>query len=171
MQPVDWPAFIDRQPPPSYGLGMDKVATILATGLFASVGALIGLNVPAGTSSRNAAQAATNFHICHTGGGKNCVVDGDTAWINGVKVRIADIDTPETHPPRCTREAELGNRATRRLAELLSQGSFELVPIERDQDQYGRKLRVIVRGGRSIGDQLVEEGLARTWEGRRRPWC
>lgn len=99
------------------------------------------------------------------------MVDGDTAWIGGVKVRVADIDAPETHPPRCAREADLGERATRRLAELMNAGPFELAPTGRDEDRYGRKLRVLVRRGRSLGDQLVAEGLARTWDGRRRPWC
>jgi endonuclease YncB( thermonuclease family) len=28
-----------------------------------------------------------------------------------------------------------------------------------------------LRDGRSLGDQLVSEGLARTWSGRREPWC
>jgi hypothetical protein len=63
------------------------------------------------------------------------------------------------------------DRATRRLAELLNAGRFEVVAPERDEDRYGRKLRVLVRNGQSLGDQLVAEGLARTWEGRRRPWC
>ncbi|WP_184104041.1 thermonuclease family protein [Sphingomonas yabuuchiae] len=111
------------------------------------------------------------FTICHVGGGTNCVVDGDTAWIDGEKVRIADIDAPETHPPRCGSEAELGDRATRRLAELMNAGPFELRRSDRDVDFYGRRLRVLVRDGRSLGDQLVGEGLARPWEGRRRPWC
>ena len=53
-------------------------------------------------------RAATRFSLCHTGGGGNCVVDGDTFWCNGQKIRIADIDTPETHPARCAAEAELG---------------------------------------------------------------
>lgn len=99
------------------------------------------------------------------------MVDGDTAWIGGEKIRIADIDAPETHPPRCDNEAELGNRATRRLAELMNAGPFELKVIGRDRDRYGRKLRVLVRGGSSLGGLLVAEGLARAWEGRRRPWC
>jgi endonuclease YncB( thermonuclease family) len=30
---------------------------------------------------------------------------------------------------------------------------------------------VLVRDGRSLGDILVSEGLARTWSGRRQPWC
>lgn len=99
------------------------------------------------------------------------MVDGDTAWISGEKIRIADIDAPETHPPRCQSEADLGNRATERLAELMNIGPFELQTLDRDTDRYGRKLRVLSRDGRSLGDQLVAEGLARTWEGRRRPWC
>lgn len=111
------------------------------------------------------------FKICHSGGGTNCAVDGDTAWIAGEKIRIADIDAPETHPPRCASEAELGDRATRRLAELMSAGPFDQQVGDRNVDRYGRKLRILVRDGRSLGDQLVSEGLARRWEGRRKPWC
>lgn len=98
------------------------------------------------------------------------VVDGDTFVYGRDRIRIADIDTPETHPPRCAYEAELGARATERLRVLLSR-PFELRMIDRDEDRYGRKLRIVVQEGRSIGDRMVEEGLARTWEGRRRPWC
>lgn len=133
------------------------------------VALLVSPTVPVGALAQNV--PATRFSICYTGGGRNCVVDGDTAWIGGVKIRVADIDAPETHPPRCQREAVLGDRATKRLAALLSAGPFRIVRVERDRDKYGRPLRVFVRGGRSIGDQLVAEGLARTWEGRRRPWC
>jgi endonuclease YncB( thermonuclease family) len=98
------------------------------------------------------------------------VIDGDTFLYGGEKIRIADIDTPEVQG-RCAEESALAARATDRLAVLLAQGPFTLESIERDEDRYGRKLRIVTRGGRSIGDQLVEEGLARTWEGRRRPWC
>jgi micrococcal nuclease len=111
------------------------------------------------------------FRLCHTGGGYNCVVDGDTFHYHFTRIRMADIDTPETHPPRCAYEAELGRRATERLQELLNQGPFTLRTIDRDEDQYGRKLRVVMRGGDSLGLQLVNEGLARRWTGRRRPWC
>jgi endonuclease YncB( thermonuclease family) len=98
------------------------------------------------------------------------VIDGDTFRLGGEKIRIADIDTPET-AGRCPEESALAARATERLAVLLAQGPFELQPIGRDEDRYGRKLRIVTRGGRSIGDQLVAEGLARTWSGRREPWC
>ena len=112
------------------------------------------------------------FTLCHTGGGTNCVVDGDTLWLDGEKIRVADIDTPETHGPKCAAEGELGARATRRLHQLVNAGLFSVSLIgKRDTDRYGRKLRVLTRGGRSLGDQLVSEGLARTWTGRREPWC
>lgn len=102
----------------------------------------------------------------------NCVVDGDTFWRNGTKIRIADIDTPEVFSPKCQGEYELGMRATHRLRELLNEAPFELQPLrDRDMDSFGRKLRIVVRGGQSVGDQLVGEGLARTWTGRRQAWC
>ena len=63
-------------------------------------------------------------------------------------------------------------RATYRFHELLNEGSFSIEPIGgRDKDQYGRDLRILTRNGQSIGDVLVSEGLARTWTGRREPWC
>ncbi|ALJ11398.1 thermonuclease family protein [Sphingopyxis macrogoltabida] len=111
------------------------------------------------------------FGFCHSGGGRNCVVDGDTFRFEGEKYRIADIDTPETHPARCAEEAVLGEAATRRLRTLLNEGAFTLDEADRDTDVHGRKLRIVTRGGASIGDQLVDEGLARRWEGYRRPWC
>lgn len=98
------------------------------------------------------------------------IVDGDTFRYGGEKYRIADIDTPEVDG-RCAHESELAARATDRMEALLHQGPFELHGVDRDEDQYGRKLRVVTRGGRSLGDQLVAEGLARTWTGRREPWC
>lgn len=100
------------------------------------------------------------------------VIDGDTFDYGGMRVRIADIDTPELRG-RCDREIELARRATRRMAALLAAGPFELEPLPngRDTDRYGRQLRIVTRHGRSLGDELVREGLARTWSGRREPWC
>jgi endonuclease YncB( thermonuclease family) len=126
---------------------------------------------PAARATMAGSVGSPRFTICHTGGGENCVVDGDTVWIHGEKIRVADIDAPETHPPRCASEAQLGSRATQRLAELLNQGPFEQRMIDRDTDRYGRRLRIIVRRARSLGDQLVSEGLARKWVGSRLPWC
>lgn len=113
-----------------------------------------------------------SFGYCYEGGGANCVVDGDTFWMDGIKIRIADIDTPETHPPRCAQEGELGNRATERLRALLNAGPITLAPIERDEDRYGRKLRLVMRDGVSLADTLIAEGLARRYRGGPKAgWC
>lgn len=114
---------------------------------------------------------SAQFGFCHRGGGTNCVVDGDTFWFKGEKYRIADIDTPETHGPRCAAEGELGAQATRRLQALMNDGPFSLESGDRDTDRYGRSLRIVTREGESIGGMLVAEGLARSWDGRRHPWC
>jgi len=100
------------------------------------------------------------------------VIDGDTFDYAGARIRIADIDTPEVNG-RCARETNLAARATQRMSALLAAGPFDLHPLPsgRDEDRYGRKLRIVTRGGRSLGDVLVAEGLARTWTGRREPWC
>ena len=108
------------------------------------------------------------FARCHGADRVTCVVDGDTLWLDGAKIRLADINTPETGRPQCRAEAELGERATRRLMQLLNEGGFTMEPRgNRDTDRYGRLLRVAMRDGESLGDVLVREGLARPWAGRR----
>jgi len=138
-------------------------------------GAMLGLAYAGlgGTAVATSPQpaASRSFALCGFGARIDCVVDGDTFWLGGEKIRIADIDTPETHPPRCAEEAALGARATRRLQALLNAGPFAMQAADRDQDRYGRKLRIVVRDGRSLGDTLVAEGLARQYKGRRLAWC
>lgn len=141
----------------------------------AAIGELIA--APAHATPKSVPAVATgdreiaSFGFCHEGGGTNCVVDGDTIYYHGTKIRIADIDTPETHEPRCPEEAALGATATQRLHALINAGPFTLQPIDRDEDGYGRKLRILTRGGESLGSVLVDEGLARWYEGGRQPWC
>jgi endonuclease YncB( thermonuclease family) len=109
---------------------------------------------------------------CGNGKRITCVVDGDTIWLSGTKIRMADYNTPEMGEPACRREAELGRRATHRLIELLNTGTVT-VRLTGQTDKYGRSLALIERDGRSVGDILVAEGLARWWNGglSSRDWC
>lgn len=122
-----------------------------------------------------AAPIAEQYHVtfvrCDGPSRSTCVIDGDTFWLDGAKIRIADINTPEVSEPRCVAERELGERATARLIELLNSGGFGLQSGNRDTDSYGRKLRIVTRGGESLGALLVNEGLAERWSGSRRDWC
>lgn len=112
-----------------------------------------------------------SFGLCHTGGGTNCVVDGDTIWFQGQNIRIADIDAPETHDWHCPTEKALGDKATARLHELVNSGPITLQPIDRDQDVYGRKLRLVFVNGQSVGRTLVSEGVAHRYVRGKLPWC
>ena len=112
-----------------------------------------------------------HFSFCHTGGGYNCVVDGDTIWLQGQNIRIAEIDAPETHEYRCAYEKALGDRATQRLLGLVNSGTVTTSRIDRDEDRYGRKLRIVKVDGVSVGKTLVNDGLARWYRGGKRPWC
>jgi micrococcal nuclease len=153
--------------------GERRNSTLMLAGgglLACIVGGLIGINWPFGLSPAEARNTG-EFEVCGAVR-QTCVVDGDTIWREAVKIRIADIDTPEISSPRCDAEYRRGIQARDRLVMLLNEGNFSLEPVgNRDEDQYGRKLRVVVRNGRSLGDQLVAEGLARTWTGRREAWC
>lgn len=112
------------------------------------------------------------FPICASGARVDCIVDGDTFWMAGEKIRIADINTPEISEPACRRERELGEQARRRLHQLMNAGPVELRRAgSRSTDRYGRLLRTVHRNGRSLGDILVSEGLAHRWRGYRESWC
>jgi endonuclease YncB( thermonuclease family) len=121
--------------------------------------------------TRPASGVRAHFSLCFVGGGYNCVVDGDTIWLKGAKIRIADIDAPETHDPRCASEKARGDRATLRLQQLLNSGVVTLETIDRDRDRYGRLLRIVDVDGHSVGTALVSEGLARWYQGGRKPGC
>lgn len=88
--------------------------------------------------------------------------------IDRERIRIADIDTPELDG-QCVDERQRAVRARDRLVQLLRSG--DVVIRRTGKDRYGRTLAIITRDGRSVGDVLVSEGLARTWSGRRERWC
>ncbi len=150
-------------------------AATTATGALATAAGVVSAasTVAAAASALSGGKAVSaRFTICGHAKRIDCMVDGDTFWMAGTKIRIADIDTPETHPPRCAREARLGRAATLKMQALLNAGPFTLTPIKRDIDRYGRKLRIVERGGVSLGAVLVRQGLARKYGGgKRSPWC
>lgn len=111
--------------------------------------------------------AAALLSLCPEGPRDNCVVDGDTFWTNGEKVRIADIDAPEIHG-RCPYETKLAAQSRDRLLDLLRQ-PFALH--RQGKDRYGRTLANVTVNGSDVGMMLVREGLARVWDGARHPWC
>ena len=144
-----------------------RMARVLLLALGIVLSATIASARPAALPDRERA----HFETCGKGQRINCVVDGDTFWYAGEKIRVADINTPEVSQPQCPREAALGALASARLQALLNEGAFTLGSVDRDRDPYGRLLRTVTRDGTSVGAVLVREGLAEEWQGHRKSWC
>jgi endonuclease YncB( thermonuclease family) len=123
------------------------------------------------TSTAPPSGVRASFSYCKRGGGTNCVVDGDTFYLNGAKVRIAGIDAPETHDYGCQSELELGNQATEMLHSFLNSGAVTMTGIDRDRDVYGRLLRNVSVNGEDVGEAMISAGVARAYAGGRRSWC
>jgi endonuclease YncB( thermonuclease family) len=104
------------------------------------------------------------------------IIDGDTIDVSGERIRILNIDAPESFRSRCEAELKLALRTKERLAELLRSGPVE---IDREgRDRYRRTLATLsVREG-NVGRILVRERLALPWQGGRgakerrlKTWC
>lgn len=117
------------------------------------------------------AQTGGRFALCGAGSGTNCVVDGNTFWQDGIRIQLADIDVPGVEVARCPSEKQKAVAAKLRLQAILNDGTFVLSGSNRRDDLNGGKLRIAMRAGRSIGDQMVSEGLARRWTGQSSSWC
>ncbi len=112
------------------------------------------------------------FFYCGRSGLNNCIAESGVFWHDKTAVRLADVRVPSAESAKCDAERQRGFRAKVRLRELLDAGPFDLVLSDSgDREQAGAKLRVAMRGGKSIGDQLVREGLAQPKGGAFTSWC
>lgn len=102
----------------------------------------------------------------------SCVVDGDTIWHRGVKMRLLDIDAPETSGAQCDREREIGKQATRKLQQLMARGYQVEDGGKKDRTSDRRSLvRLRLPDGRDAGKVLIREGLAQPWPNVGNRWC
>lgn len=100
-----------------------------------------------------------------------CVVDGDTIWQAGVKMRLLDIDAPEMHGA-CPAESAKARAATDRLVVLMSRGYSIADSGNKDRTSDHRSLvRILLKDGRDAGAVLISEGLAQPWPNVGNIWC
>lgn len=114
-------------------------------------------------------------------GARIVIIDGDTVAIGAERIRILNIDAPESFRSRCMAELVAGLDAKERLAELLRPGPVSIDRCEasgRCKDAYGRTLARLSVAGRDVGEVLVAEGRALPWkpgkaarEARLAHWC
>jgi endonuclease YncB( thermonuclease family) len=120
---------------------------------------------------RGAPEAVTaSFGLCgKSQSGDNCVLDGGAFRYRRLRMDVAGIDAPRRLDADCAQEAELGERAARKLQALLNEGPFEilLIPTKKMTVQ----LNALRRDGRYFADELIDAGLARRRILFRRTWC
>ena len=111
------------------------------------------------------------FGDCPNGGGRNCVVSGDTFDLGGAKIRIAGVEAPQLLAARCAAEEQLGKVAAYRLRDLLNSGPVTLASVGGLEHRTGPALKVVRVNGRDIGATMVAERLGVPYASGRRPWC
>lgn len=110
-----------------------------------------------------------HFPICKGSHRVTCVVDGDTVWLRGEKIRLEGIDAPEISEPKCASEFQRGMKARDTLQKILNGTTWTLT--RSGADVYGRTLGTFHIGHTTAGRKLVGRGLARGWTGHRMSWC
>lgn len=106
--------------------------------------------------------------LCGNGKRVNCIVDGDTIWVNGEKIRLQGFNAPEMNGS-CEQERRLAVKARDELRRAINGRSLA---IERNgQDRYGRTLATVRVDGRDVADELIDRGLAHRWRGYKESWC
>ena len=149
------------------------VNAVIGVALIAVGCASLIVGVSAVTSSDGPAAAAaasgTRFTHCSSNFGPNCVLDGDTFYINREKIEVAGIDAPEIRGARCTAEARRGIQSAIALHELLNRGKVTLMGTERASDgSVGQKVEA---DGRDVGPAMIAAGAAREYRSEGNNWC
>ncbi|MGH0276956.1 thermonuclease family protein [Sinorhizobium meliloti] len=86
------------------------------------------------------------------------IIDGDTIRMDGITIRIMELDTPETFKSRCENELVLGLAAKEHLRSLLDCGTVTYEAT--GTDRYGRTLAKVHVGGVNVGQQMIRDGVA-----------
>ena len=84
------------------------------------------------------------------------VVDGDTLDINGTRIRLAIVDTPERGQP--------GYDNAKNLVESLCLGNKGQLDVDNGQrrgDRYGREIGVVYCDGVNVNAKIMENKMAR----------
>ena len=108
------------------------------------------------------------FMLCEALPHITCVWSGDSFFLRGQMVRLADITAPARYASECPGASNLSWLAALKLRDLLNRGSFEL---SGDGQVDGAQLRLVTRNGQSIGAELVAAGLAREKTAKAPNWC
>jgi micrococcal nuclease len=109
------------------------------------------------------------FMLCEALPHLTCVRSGDSFFLRGQLIELADVDTPRRYASECQAATQLSWKSALRLRDLLNSAPFELEGTEQRPD--GTQLRLVTRDGKSLGADLVAEGLAKDKSVEAPNWC
>jgi micrococcal nuclease len=84
------------------------------------------------------------------------VVDGDTLDINGIRIRLALVDTPEIGQPGYDRAKDFVKSLC-----LGKKGELDVDNGQRRGDRYGREVGVVYCDGVNVNDKLMSNKMAK----------
>jgi micrococcal nuclease len=133
--------------------------------------AVVSERAPAQALAGSTTSNGLVFGLCSDGGLTNCVQSGDSFYLKGKTVRIADIEAPQLYGAACREEAELGRASAVKLQQILNSGELRLTATGQDLDRYGVLLRDVSVNGSSVAQAMVAARLAREIGDTTRSWC
>lgn len=155
----------------------------LSVALALIVGASLFGNAPSAAIKTLGTSAIRSVNVS----AKISVTDGDTIRVAGQVVRLVGFNSPETYRAACAREQTLGDRATRRLEQLVAAGNLDFARVRcscpsgtegTSECNYGRACGTLRANGKDVGAVLISEGLAVPFRCGAtscpelpRPWC
>ena len=116
-----------------------------------------------------AAADAVKFGQCYNSDGSNCVLTGDTIYVDHQRVQIAGIEAPGINAAACRKERDRGIDAAVGLSGLLQSGEVTVNPIFRDE--YGRAVSKVQVNGRDVADYMTSHSFVRAYTGEKQKWC
>ena len=110
------------------------------------------------------------------------VIDGDTVKVDAsadmppelasVRVRLRDVDVPETRRPKCESERRAGEAATAFVKRRIAEAGRVLVRNPAWGKWGGRVIACLILDGQSLSETLIAAGHGRSYDGGKRAgWC
>jgi len=115
-----------------------------------------------------AAAEEAGFMLCEALPHITCVLSGDSFYLRGELIVLSDAEAPARYTSACPAASNRSWLAALKLRDLLNAGPFDLGEASHANEA---DLRLVTRHGRSIGEQLIEAGLAKARSTERASWC